>query len=135
MHDGYAERFGILHERFVSLSEDGNTLDGEDVFLPAAGNVPPEDAEDRFAVRFHLHPAIRVSRFSDGHGAVLLLPNKDVWSLDTHEDTVAVEESVYLAGQDGPRRTVQIVIYGRHREAQRVHWTFSHKTQLAIPVR
>jgi len=129
-HDGYAERYGIIHERFVSLSADGNRLDGEDVFLPATGNALPEDAEDHFAVRFHLHPAIRANRLTDGHGAVLLLPNKDVWNLNAHEDVVAVEESVYLAGQDGPRRTMQIVIYGRAREVHRVHWTFSHVPQL-----
>jgi uncharacterized heparinase superfamily protein len=128
-HDGYAERFGIIHERFVSLSADGNRLEGEDVFLPATGNALPEDAEDHFAVRFHLHPTIRANRLTDGHGAVLLLPNKDVWNLNAHEDVVTVEESVYLAGQDGPRRTMQIVIYGRAREVHRVHWTFSHVPQ------
>ena len=129
-HDGYADRFGIIHERFVSLSEDGNRLDGEDVFLPATGNELPEDAKDQFAVRFHLHPSIRANRLTDGHGAVLLLPNKDVWNLNAHEDVVEVEESVYLAGQDGPRRTTQIVIYGRAHEVHRVHWTFSHVPQL-----
>jgi uncharacterized heparinase superfamily protein len=130
-HDGYAESFGIIHERFVSLSADGNKLDGEDVFLPATGNALAEDAEDHFAVRFHLHPSIRANRLTDGHGAVLLLPNKDVWNLNTHEDVVAIEESVYLAGQDGPRRTTQLVIYGRAREVHRVHWTFSHVPQFA----
>jgi uncharacterized heparinase superfamily protein len=131
-HDGYAERFGIVHERFVSLSADGNKLDGEDVFLPATGTALSPNAEDYFAVRFHLHPGIRASRLTDGHGVVLLLPNKDVWSLDTHEDVVAVEESVYLAGQDGPRRTTQIVIYGQARQVQRVHWTLSHVKQLSV---
>jgi uncharacterized heparinase superfamily protein len=137
-HDGYAERYGIIHERFVALSPDGNKLDGEDVFLPATGNILPEDAEDMFAVRFHLHPSIRANRLTDGHGAVLLLPNKDVWNLNAHEDEVALEESVYLAGQDGPRRTTQIVIYGRARDTHRVHWTFSHApagTQAARRVR
>jgi uncharacterized heparinase superfamily protein len=130
-HDGYAERYGIIHERFVSLSDDGNTLDGEDIFLPATGTALPENALDHFAVRFHLHPAVRVNRLTDGHGAVLLLPNKDVWNLDAHEDEVALEESVYLAGNDGPRRTTQVVIYGRAREFHRVHWTFSHVPHLA----
>jgi uncharacterized heparinase superfamily protein len=134
-HDGYAERFGIIHERFVSLSADGYKLDGEDVFLPATGNALPEDAQDSFAVRFHLHPSIRANRLTDGRGAVLLLPNKDVWNLNAHEDVVAVEESVYLAGQDGPRRTQQLVIYGRAREVHRVHWTFSHVPQLAPAAR
>jgi uncharacterized heparinase superfamily protein len=130
-HDGYAERFGIIHERFAALSEDGNRLDGEDIFLPASGNSLPENALDHFAVRFHLHPSIRANRLTDGHGAVLLLPNKDVWNLDAHEDEVVLEESVYLAGQDGPRRTTQVVIYGRAREFHRVHWTFSHVPHLA----
>ena len=132
-HDGYAERFGIVHERFVSLSADGNKLDGEDVFLPAGGTMMPEDAEDYFAIRFHLHPGVRASRLSDGRGVVLLMPNRDIWNLDTHEDVVAVEESVYLAGQDGPRRTTQIVIYGQARGRQRVHWTLSHVRQLSVP--
>jgi uncharacterized heparinase superfamily protein len=131
-HDGYAERFGIVHERFVSLSADGNKLDGEDVFLPATGTALSADSEDYFAVRFHLHPAIRASRLTDGHGVVLLLPNRDVWNLDTHEDVVAVEESVYLAGQDGPRRTTQVVIYGQARQVQRVHWTLSHVRQISV---
>jgi uncharacterized heparinase superfamily protein len=130
-HDGYAERFGVVHERFVSLTPDGNRLDGEDVFLPAKGDNLPPDSEDHFAVRFHLHPGTRVNVFPDGHGAVLLLPNRDVWNLNAHDDVVAVEESVYLAGQDGPRRTSQIVIYGQARRTQRVYWTLNHIRQLS----
>jgi uncharacterized heparinase superfamily protein len=130
-HDGYAERFGIIHERFVALSSDGNRLDGEDVFLPVTGTTLPPDAEDQFAVRFHLHPGTRASRLTNGHGAVLLLANRDVWNLDAHDHVVTVEESVYLAGQDGPRRTTQIVIYGQARTTQRVHWTLSHVRQIS----
>jgi len=36
----YAERFSII-QRFISLSEDGNKLDGEDIFLPATGGPEP----------------------------------------------------------------------------------------------
>ena len=69
-----------------------------------------------FAVRFHLHPAVKANRLTDGHGAMLVLPNKDVWTFNAYEDRVELEESVYLAGTDGPRRTLQIVIYGRARK-------------------
>ena len=31
-HDGYADRFGIIHERFISLSEDGNDSTGKTFF-------------------------------------------------------------------------------------------------------
>jgi uncharacterized heparinase superfamily protein len=129
-HDGYTERFGIVHERFVALSADGNRLDGEDVFKPADGGTLPPDAEDHFAVRFHLHPGTRVNPFPNGRGVMLMLPNRDVWHLMAYDDIVAVEESVYLAGQDGPRRTSQIVIYGQAHTAPRVHWTLIHVRQL-----
>ena len=86
----------------------------------------PPDVPDEFAVRFHLHPSVKANRLTDGHGAMLMLPNRDVWTFNAYEDRVELEESVYLAGSDGPRRAVQIVIYGRARKVPRVHWTFAH---------
>ena len=59
---------------------------------------------------------------------MLMLPNRDVWTFDAHEDRVELEESVFLAGSDGPRRTVQIVIHGHARQVPRVHWTFRTAT-------
>jgi uncharacterized heparinase superfamily protein len=53
------------------------------------------------------------------------MPNKEVWTFSAYEDRVDIEESVYLAGPDGPRRTVQLVIYGRARNTTRVQWTFA----------
>ena len=85
--------------------------------------IPP-DMPDEFAVRFHLHPSVKANKLTDGHGAMLMLPNRDVWTFNAYEDRVEIEESVYLSGADGPRRAVQIVIYGRARKIPRVHWTF-----------
>ena len=127
-HDGYAERFGIVHQRSLMLTAGTRRLDGEDAFLPAQGKALPQGAKDEFAIRFHLHPAIKANRLTDGHGVMLMLPNREVWNFDAHEDRVELEESVYLAGAEGPRRTLQIVIYGRARQVPRVHWTFSHVT-------
>jgi len=125
-HDGYARRFGVVHQRMLVLSADGLRLDGEELFLPAAHDMAPANANDEFCVRFHLHPAIKATRLSDGHGAVLVLPNKEVWNFSSYEDRIEVEESVYLAGIDGPRRTTQIAIYGRAHDVARVQWTLSH---------
>jgi len=126
-HDGYASRFGVIHQRTLRLASDGRRLDGEDVFAPAHGESLPARRGDHFAVRFHLHPLVKASRHSDGHGVILVLPNKEVWTFDAYEERVELEESVYLAGPDGPRRSVQIVIYGQARAVPRVHWTISHQ--------
>ncbi len=125
-HDGYGERFGVVHQRAVKLARDGFRVDGEELFVSTDGDVLPVNAQDEFAVRFHLHPSIKANRLTDGHGVMLMLPNREVWTFSGHEDRVEIEESVYLSGPDGPRRTVQIVVYGRARKVPRVHWSLAH---------
>lgn len=130
-HDGYAGDFGIRHGRDIRVSADGGTVEGEDSFLPANGDAIPARAADEYAVRFHLHPAVKANRLSEGRGVILLLPDKEVWTFSTLGETVHVEESVYLAGSDGPRRAVQIVIYGHAREKPKLRWSFRHTPPVA----
>jgi uncharacterized heparinase superfamily protein len=132
-HDGYSDNFGIIHHRTLTLSADGNRLDGEDVFSPDKGEIPA--SHDQFAIRFHLHPLVKANRLQDSHGAMLMLPSKEVWTVNAYEDRLEIEESVYLAGSDGPRRTHQIVIYGRAGAVPRVQWTFSMVAASPLPPR
>ena len=111
----------LRHRPRLYLSESGDDLRGEDVLEPEREVQVPG-----FTVRFHLHPLVKVSRLSDGRGAMLMLPSREVWTFNAHEDQVELEESVFLAGPDGPRRTTQIVIYGQARQASHVHWTFAY---------
>ncbi|HEY4981101.1 MAG TPA: heparinase II/III family protein [Pseudolabrys sp.] len=130
-HDGYANDFGVIHSRAIRLGTDGAALDGEDSFTPPAGRAFSARAGDEFAIRFHLHPAIKASRLSDGRGVILLMPDREVWTFATYGDAVEIEESVFLAGNDGPRRAVQIVIYGHAREHAKVRWSFCHTPPVA----
>ncbi len=123
-HDGYAASFDVIHQRSLMLAADGRRLDGEDLFTPALGNTIAA-GRDQFAIRFHLHPSVKANRLSDTHGAMLMMANKEVWTFTAYEDRIDLEESVYLAGNDGPRRAVQLVIHGRARNVMRVQWTFA----------
>jgi len=131
-HDGYADRYGILHERTLALASNGTRLEGEDLFLAADGAAQVATTHDKFAVRFHLHPSIRATRLSDGRGVMLMLPNKDVWIFSSHEARVELEDSVYLAATDGPRRTVQMVINGHARATPRVAWSLAQTSSAAL---
>jgi uncharacterized heparinase superfamily protein len=122
-HDGYYRQFGLFHRRVIMLSHDGNRLDGEDS-LVFEGRSPTRNVGDDYAVCFHLHPTVKASRLSDAHGAMLMLPNRDVWTFEAFNDTVHLEDSVFLAGSDGARRTTQIVIRQQAREALTVRWAF-----------
>jgi len=44
---------------------------------------------------------------------------------------VQIEDSVYLAGNDGPRRAAQVVIHGHAREKPRVTWSFQRASSRA----
>ena len=125
-HDGYASRFSVIHERILTLAPDGDRIDGDDSFVPTKGETIPAKIPDDFVVRFHLHPAIRATRVADGHGALLVMPNRDVWTFHAYEDLIDIVDGVYLGGQDGPRRTFQIIIRGKARQAPRLRWSFTH---------
>jgi uncharacterized heparinase superfamily protein len=120
-HDGYAARFGVVHRRVLLISPDGSRLDGEDTVSPAPGaRVKQTD----YVLRFHLHPSVKASRLSDARGAMLVLPNREVWTFEAVDDTVDLEDSVFLAGNDGPRRGAQIVIRQDSRHASSIRWSF-----------
>ncbi|UZE49566.1 heparinase II/III family protein [Rhodopseudomonas sp. P2A-2r] len=122
-HDGYLSRFGVVHRRILSMAEDGNRLDGEDI-LAAAPGARIRGANTDYALRFHLHPSVKASRLSDARGVMLVLPNRDVWTFEALDDKVELEDSVFLAGNDGPRRTAQIVIHQNSKQAASVRWSF-----------
>jgi len=75
-------------------------------------------------VRFHLHPSVKATLLTEDHGVVLVAPNNEVWTFNAPEERVGLEDSVYLSGTDGPRRTVQMVIYGHASSVPRVVWSF-----------
>ncbi len=131
-HNGYVERFGVVHERTVMLSGDGMRLEGEDV-LTRVSKGKARTANDRYAVRFHLHPSVKASRLGDGRGAMLMTPHKEVWTFAVHDGQVELEDSVYLAGAEGPRRTAQLVIYGHALETPRVAWSLELTQVAAVP--
>ncbi len=126
-HDGYLPRFSVIHRRVVMVSPDGTKLDGEDTVSPAQGGRIKGN-NSSYALRFHLHPSVKASRLSDGRGVMLVLPNRDVWTFEALDDKVDLEDSVFLAGNDGPRRTAQIVIHQDARHASSVRWSFVRST-------
>ena len=105
-HDFYVPAFGIRHERQVTLATQGLSLSGSDRLVP---ETKMQGAGRDFAIRFHIHPEVRVSP-SQGGDVLLKLPNGEGWRFRATAP-VTVEESVYLGG-DTLRRTEQLVVTG-----------------------
>jgi hypothetical protein len=121
-HNGYAGRYGIVHERRLSLSDAGDRLEGIDSFLTPSGNPVSRSGKDVFAIRFHLHPSVRVSRSEGGKGVSMELPDGERWEFETDSLEPVIEESILFAESRGSRATDQIAIYGRVQQHQSVAW-------------
>ncbi|HEU0095258.1 MAG TPA: heparinase II/III family protein, partial [Rhizomicrobium sp.] len=117
MHDAYVESFGVQHERQITLSPQGLMVTGRDRLVP----VSPTACT--FAVRFHIHPDVRVSRL-DGGGILLKLPGGEGWRFRAGGGRLDIEESVYLGGPV-VRRAEQLVISGQMKDGPaEIAWVF-----------
>ncbi len=119
-HDGYAARFGLLHERQMAMTGNGNVLSGRDRFLPVEGRAA-RSGQDMVAVRFHVHPDVVLAR-DERERLVLAAEGGDHWLFTSPEVEPEVEESIYFAGLGGPRRSRQIVLHFRAGEMPEVRW-------------
>jgi uncharacterized heparinase superfamily protein len=126
-HNGYADRYNIVHERRLSLAESGDRLEGTDSFTTPSGKPVTRSGKDAFAIRFHLHPTVRATRSPGGRAVTLELPDGETWEFETDGHEAEVEESILLSNTRGNRRTSQIVIHGRVQQSQGVSWQM-HRT-------
>jgi uncharacterized heparinase superfamily protein len=118
-HDGYMNSHGVRHERQITVSQQGLAIAGADRALPSAGKGRKDTP---FAIRFHIHPDIRISP-SQGGGVLLKLPNGEGWRFRSGSQ-IGIEESVYLGG-DQVRRAEQIVLTGSVKDQPvEVAWVF-----------
>ncbi len=117
-HDGYAARFGIVHQRSWRLSPDGMRIDGEDLFASrrARSSPPTSPAATRCASICTPRSSPRAVRRAD-RGAEAA--DGDDWAFTAPDCAVVIEGGGSLAGGTGPRRTEQLVITGHVREAPR----------------
>ncbi len=123
-HDGYLERFGLIHHRMLSLSNDGYSFTGEDWI-----EVIQDDEQDDpnpmgwpFAVHFHIHPDVIPTRASDGKSITLTLPDSQEWRLSAQGQIIYLEESTFYADFAGPCQSVQAVIRGNCIQNTKISW-------------
>ena len=109
-HDGYGQRYGLIHRRILILRDDGTELRGEDLLLPTGRKG--KRGKVAFAIRFHLGPDVEARLSDDGQGAGLALPDGSYWQFRSGEAEVALEEGLWVDGQGRPMPVQQLVLQG-----------------------
>lgn len=109
-HSGWKDTFGLAYRRRLFMDENGRRIVGEDsLFRPISAGVSETDAPVPFDVRFHLHPAVKLT--PDGDHLRLLLPSGAIWIFKTKHKRKGIERSVYL-GRGTVEKTWQLVLSG-----------------------
>lgn len=123
-HDGYLERFGLIHHRMLSLSNDGYSFIGEDWIevIQDDEQSDPNPMGWPFAVHFHIHPDVIPTRASDGKSITLTLPDSQEWRLSAQGQIIYLEESTFYADFAGPCQSVQAVIRGNCIQNTKISW-------------
>lgn len=121
-HDGYARDFGLLHQRELTLLDDGSMLLGVDRLAAAEGARKRVETHE-FAVRFHIHPRVRVTR---GAGAAidLRLANGERVVFEAEGIEPEIEESIFFAAPGGARKCAQIALRGMATPGVEIAWSF-----------
>jgi uncharacterized heparinase superfamily protein len=109
-HDGYVKGFGLIHQRRLSLGNDGKEVRGEDRLTPRGRRKIKEAAP--YAIRFHLAPGVEATITADGMGALLRSSGAPPWNFRCRGAMLQVEESLFIDGHGRPLPTLQLVVVG-----------------------
>ena len=109
-HDGYVKGYGLIHQRRLSLGNDGKEIRGEDRLTPKGRRKIRESAP--YAIRFHLAPGVEATVTADGMGAILRSAGAPPWNFRCRGAMLQVEESLFVDGRGRPQPTLQLVVVG-----------------------
>jgi uncharacterized heparinase superfamily protein len=122
LHDGYVDRFGLVHRRTLVLDAAALRLEGTDTLEGAKRDI--RFARDvPFAIHFHLHPRSGARLQGDG-SAEISLPSGKRWRLSSWPGTLTIEDSTHYAEAIGPVQAQQVVLRAPCYGAAEVRWTF-----------
>jgi uncharacterized heparinase superfamily protein len=131
-HDGYREKFGLLHRRRLTLRKSGLEFEGYDQLAAAGDNAV--DPKTRFTIRFHLHPRVAAQLSRNTNAVTLTTNGGQVWRFLAEGAELDVEESIFFADPICLRRSLQIVLKGPCAKATSVQWKFEKMAQQPRPV-
>ena len=118
-HDGYVDRFNLVHARTLTLDPTGQRLEGTDTLSGARSDL--RFAYDvPFAVHFHLHP--RSGALLGMDGAEITLPSGERWRLSASGAALTIEGSTHFAEMIGPLQAQQVVLRAVCYGAAEVRW-------------
>ena len=116
-HDGYLQRFGLIHERTVEFYPEQNKFIGFDKILR---KVPKK--EIKFDIRFHLHPSSKVMKTQDSK-YILIEVDDEGWKFSCDNYDINIDNGLYFGNKNLSKDNQNIFISGINIEnEQTIKW-------------
>ena len=127
-HDGYLKRYGLMHSRRLSLSQDGERLDGMDRLEPPHGKMRLK-SDLPYTIHFHLHPDCSCETIAARGACRIRMADGQAWVFTSDTAEVSIEDSLYFVDSAGPRPGLQIVLRGTTFGETEVRWSVAFEGQ------
>ena len=109
-HDGYAKRYGIIHQRKVEFFHDTLKLIGTDKIIKKKNFK-----STNFEIRFHLVPSARVMKTQDGKSIYIEI-EKQGWKFTSSTHKIDLETGLYFGYKNSFIENQNIFISGKINE-------------------
>ena len=112
-HAGWREEYALIARRRLELDAEGDVVSGEEALAAKIGATASDAAPVPYALRFHLHPDVRVDAPERSRTIVLGSPSGLDWRFTVDHGDLSVEPSVWIDADGAVQDTRQIVIAGQ----------------------
>ena len=123
-HDGYLEKFGIIHKRNLVLANNGESLVGKEILIFQKNSRKRKNILN-IRIHFHLHPEVKALKLVNQRSILLTLASKSGWRFEIDNGKIQLEKSIYL-GAGVRQKTDQIIvtqkIYSELQENPPLNW-------------
>jgi uncharacterized heparinase superfamily protein len=126
-HDGYVKRFGLMHNRRLSLSSDGREFEGLDRLESLNARQRLKSALP-FSIHFHVHPDCKCERGPQPNACRIRAQDGQIWIFKAEGVAISIEDSLYFVDSAGPRPSAQIVLRGATAGDIEVRWKLTFET-------
>ncbi|MBT5073603.1 MAG: hypothetical protein HOH18_10355 [Kordiimonadaceae bacterium] len=115
-HDGYVQPYEYLHNRLLYINDSGEDIRGEDIIKHHHSSENGDTLP--FAIRFHLHPNVSVTKIDGTDMLSLGLAGGEVWQFRHRGAALSIEDSIYFGDGGKASATKQIVLTSQTEGAE-----------------
>ncbi len=120
VHDGYLQKFGLIHEREIEFYPEQSKFIGYDKILRQNPNK-----KIKFDIRFHLNPGSKVMKTQDKK-YVLIDLEEEGWKFSCDSIDIKIDNGLYFGNKNSYKENQNICISGMNNEnEQTIKWEIS----------